>query len=205
MVELDWRGDATDPKSNDRPVYLLSDLDGNPCFSRHYAALERDSTRCVRCSRARGSRSPGATTTRRSTTRGASGSGYSFGVAVATNAATTDAGDGKAGALMIFADPFFTSRSEELATLAMRQGLPAIYALRQLPEAGGLMSYGTSRADAYRLAGVYVGRVLKGAKPADLPVVQPTKFELVINPNTAKTLGLDLPSKLLALADEVIE
>ena len=130
---------------------------------------------------------------------------FNAGTSREINAAFTTFARERLDAVFIGVDPFFNSRRIQLVQLATRYALPASYPARDFAEAGGLISYGADIADAWRQVGDYTGRILKGAKPAELPVLQSSKFELVVNAETARLLGLAVPDKLLALADEVIE
>jgi len=121
------------------------------------------------------------------------------------NAAFAKVGEVQADALVIGHDVFFNAQARQLAELALRSKLPAIYTLSEFAASGGLMSYGASRSDAWHQAGIYVGRILKGEKPAELPVIQPTTFEMAINVKTAKALGISVPMTLIARADDIIE
>jgi putative ABC transport system substrate-binding protein len=140
--------------------------------------------------------------------------GSSFGLDVEILHATTEREineafavliDKRADGLLMTSDPFFTNRRRQIVTLATRHAIPAVYVIREFADAGGLLSYGPSFPDMYRQAGIYTGRILKGEKPADLPIMRPTKFELIVNLTTAKVLGISVPNTLLSLADEVIE
>jgi putative ABC transport system substrate-binding protein len=153
---------------------------------------------------------PGAETQVRDVQEAATQLGVQLVIVIANAASDFDAAfatliQKKAGALLVCASPFFYSVHDRLVAQAARHSVPAIYEWREFAVAGGLMSYGTSLADAYGQAGVFAGRILKGAKPADLPAVQSTKFELVINLKTAKALGLDVSPGLSSIADEIIE
>jgi putative ABC transport system substrate-binding protein len=148
------------------------------------------------------------------TLRGAEAAGGAMGLQVQAlnastsreiNAAFANLARQRPDALFVGGDAFFNTRRVHLVNLASRHALPAAYAERVFPEIGGLISYGSDVVDAYRQVGNYVGRILKGAKPADLPVMQATKFELVINVESARMVGLTVPPKLLSIADEVIE
>jgi ABC-type uncharacterized transport system substrate-binding protein len=136
--------------------------------------------------------------------------GYDIVIFPAANRADLDiafatAAQQRAGACLVTGDAFFVGHYGELAALAARYQIPTSYPSREAVEVGGLMSYGDDRQDSFRQAGIYAGRILQGTKPADLPVLQPTKFELIINLKTAKALGLDIPPTLLAIADGVID
>jgi putative ABC transport system substrate-binding protein len=153
---------------------------------------------------------PAATTTLRNVETAARTIGLQIQVFQASNSREINAAFAtfvreRPDALFVAPDPFFTVRRSQLVNLAAHHSIPAAYSVRQYPEIGGLMSYGTSLMDAWRQVGVYAGRILKGAKPADLPVMQASTFELVINAETARMLGLTVPQSLLATADEVIE